>query len=353
MPAPIASRSAIAAVLVLLATAPAWADDAKVLAVLPLDVHDAHLDSAGQHALEESIRTVAGDALSEYGYTVLTGETTLAVLADNGVDPSKACEASCALQAARELKAQLFISGTVAKSEGAYIAFIRLFENKSGHQLASAEVEGATIRDIRKAFGEKAPAFFAKGLGGGGLGASSAARAERPVDTTGLDSSLVTSQGKPRTLHIEIAEEIGKKYFVEVLSGGKTLKCPFALAPDHSCDLRPVRSGEVRYAIFEGEKRLSGNALLIPRDGASVRLVTAAPMWAGVTGVTVGTLSLTALITGGTLWLVGNSGSSTASVGAIMTVSSAVLLTGSILLLGLVREPALQYSELYSPLSSR
>jgi hypothetical protein len=66
----------------------------KLVAVLPLDVADAKLSHADQTTLEESIRTIAGDLLTPAGWVVLTGDTALAVLAENGIDGSRACEAS-------------------------------------------------------------------------------------------------------------------------------------------------------------------------------------------------------------------------------------------------------------------
>ena len=119
-----------------------------IVAVLPLNVSLAGMDEASHMTLEEDIRSVAGNHLTALGYTVLTGENTLRVLADNGVDATKACEASCALDAARELKAEYFIAGSVAKSEGTYVAFIRLFEQRRGQQLDSVKLEGEKVRDF-------------------------------------------------------------------------------------------------------------------------------------------------------------------------------------------------------------
>ena len=138
--------------------------DLGVVAVMPVNAKEAQIDSATLLAFEEGVRTVTGDVLTPRGYTVLTGETTLAVLSDNGVDPSKVCEAQCSLQAARELKAKLFIAATVAKTEGAFVAFVRLFENTRGKQVGSVELDGNSVRDLRKQFSEKAPQFFARVL---------------------------------------------------------------------------------------------------------------------------------------------------------------------------------------------
>lgn len=158
-------RLLFALALVLALAPPSRAEDNGLVALLPFDVANATIDKATRQALEEAIRTVAGDALTPYGYTVLTGETTLSLLAENGVDAAKACEASCALQAARELKAKIFIAGTVTTSEGSQLAFIRVFESATGRQLASVQLEGEKVRDLRREFAQKAEVFFAKALG--------------------------------------------------------------------------------------------------------------------------------------------------------------------------------------------
>ncbi len=133
-----------------------------LIAVLPLDASNAKLRKADRIVLEESIRTAAGVYLTPAGYTVLTGETTLAMLADNRIDPAKVCDASCALAAARELSARLFLSGTIVTSGGVHVAFVRLIETVGGRQLASVNLSGHTARDLASAFESHAPAFFGR-----------------------------------------------------------------------------------------------------------------------------------------------------------------------------------------------
>lgn len=162
VPAPRPVRQETAPAPVVASTGPVA--DRGLVVVLPADVKEAELARGTASAFDESIRTIAGDALSAHGYTVLTGETTLAVLADNGVDAARACEASCALQAARELKARLFVSSTVTRSEGEYVAFVRLFEVATGRQLASVSLEGASVKALRESFSRRADGFFAKAL---------------------------------------------------------------------------------------------------------------------------------------------------------------------------------------------
>lgn len=134
----------------------------KLVAVLPLADMGGTVDRLARDSVEETIRTVGGDLLTPHGFLVLTGENTLKILSDNGVDSAKACETECALAAARELKASLFISGSASRLEGQVIVFVRLYDAKTGGQLASLKLESETVRGVRAAFEEKAPAFFGK-----------------------------------------------------------------------------------------------------------------------------------------------------------------------------------------------
>jgi hypothetical protein len=140
----------------------ATTSDPRVLSVLPLDVTHAHVDAASRTALEELIRTAAGDALAGSGFTVLTGETTLAYLNDNGIDPARVCDTSCGLNAAREMKAAYFISGSLEKAEARFVGFVRLFDSASGRQVGSVELDGASMREVRKSFEDQADVLFAR-----------------------------------------------------------------------------------------------------------------------------------------------------------------------------------------------
>ena len=132
----------------------------KLVAVLPLAVRANAMDAAARETLEEAIRNLAGDTLTPQGYTVLTGDNTLRLLADNGIDPTKACEANCALEAAREMRAEVFVSGTVSKVEDEYVLFVRLFEQASGKQLGSVQLEASTVKMLRAALREKGAGLF-------------------------------------------------------------------------------------------------------------------------------------------------------------------------------------------------
>ncbi len=135
-----------------------------LVALLPIDSKDPAIDRSALTTLEELIRTIAGDSMRPYNLTVLTGETTLGILRDNAVNVDTVCDASCALSAARELRARFFLSVTVTKSEGDYIAFVRLFESAGGQQLGSVHLEGQTMKELRRAFEAQAEKFFSRAL---------------------------------------------------------------------------------------------------------------------------------------------------------------------------------------------
>jgi hypothetical protein len=136
----------------------------KLVAVLPLDtVHTkGHVDADAQASLEEMLRDVATNELEPSGWTVLTGETMLQVLTDNGVDPAKCGEESCFLGTAREIDAGVFISGSLQFVDNTLTASIRLIETAKGKILSSVSLEGKSVTTLRDAFLAQAPAFFAR-----------------------------------------------------------------------------------------------------------------------------------------------------------------------------------------------
>lgn len=152
---------------------------AGLIAVLPLDVRHAKgkLDADAQAVIEEMLRDVSVEQIGPLGWTVLTGETTLSVIRDNGIDPAHCGEGDCALAGARELKVDLFISGTVQYDEGEFTASIRLIDTKTGRIAATERLEGSSPRELRKEFESKVVDFFTRG---GLLGAQTAAYAPPP-----------------------------------------------------------------------------------------------------------------------------------------------------------------------------
>jgi TolB-like protein len=138
------------------------ATDSKLVAVLPFNYTNAKLDRAQRAVIEEDVRNLTTNILSPAGFTVLTSETTLRVLQDNGVDLDRVCEATCALEAAREMKVRYFLSGSIATSEGEHIAFVRIFDSKDGRTLSSVKVEGSTAKDLRASLELESRGLFAR-----------------------------------------------------------------------------------------------------------------------------------------------------------------------------------------------
>ncbi len=157
-----------------------------VIAVLPLDAKmtKGKMDDASQASLEEMLRDVAVDALSSEGWTILTGETTLQILQDNGVDASKCGDQNCHLSMTREIKAEKFLSGAVQYADEEFTASIRLIDTATGRILASERIEGKTVKALRAAFSTKAGTFFARaGLTGGGEMTDPSTTPGRPAST--------------------------------------------------------------------------------------------------------------------------------------------------------------------------
>ena len=153
--------SRLIALVIVAAALPARAVD-RAIVVLPLDVTKTagKMGPEARASLEEELRDEAATALADSGWTVMTGETTLRILTDSGIDPAKCGEGSCHLDTAKQMNVGKFISGAVQYSEGGYTASIRLIDTMTGNILASARLESKTVRGLRKDFAAGARAFF-------------------------------------------------------------------------------------------------------------------------------------------------------------------------------------------------
>lgn len=140
----------------------------QLVAVMPFNFMSGSVDATSRQLFEESVRTAMGDELTPAGYRVLTGDNTIRILEENGVDLKKACEATCALDAAKEMKARFFVSGTAASSEGEYTAFVRFSDAQTGQQLASVKVEGKTMKALAKEFEGKCADLVRRALAAAG-----------------------------------------------------------------------------------------------------------------------------------------------------------------------------------------
>ncbi len=210
-------HAAFVCAVIVLAAATADAEG-HVIAVLPLDVKmtKGKMDDASQASLEEMLRDVAVDALSSDGWTVLTGETTLQILQDNGVDVAHCGDQSCHLSMAREIKAEKFMSGAVQYADGEFTASIRLIDTATGRILASERLEGKNVKALRTEFEGKAATFFTRGGLTGMTGTATAADVSSSSGSTGL---TVTSEPPGAAVRID-GEAAGKTPLHKALAPG-------------------------------------------------------------------------------------------------------------------------------------
>lgn len=144
---------------------PAGAQSSPLVSVLPLTAREAALPESDRSLLFEMVRTGAADELNPQGFTVLATENTFELLRAQGVDPATLeCEGNCALELSRKIGATLFISGSVTRTEGLLVVYLRLYEQRDGRQVSSARLEGASVRDLRRQFDEQKKEFFARGV---------------------------------------------------------------------------------------------------------------------------------------------------------------------------------------------
>jgi formylglycine-generating enzyme required for sulfatase activity len=178
----------------------------KLLAVLPLDMSHTKgkLDADGQASLEEMLRDVTANTLTGKGWTVLTGETTLQVLVDSGVDPSKCGDESCHLGSARKLNVEKFISGGVQFVDAEFTASVRLIDTKTGRIIGSVDLEGKTVTELRKDWMAKANGFFAQA----GMVGESAPVVVDNGDAEVTPAPVVETNG-PRVKKNKVTEAVG------------------------------------------------------------------------------------------------------------------------------------------------
>lgn len=167
----------------------------KLLAVLPLDVShtDGHMTKSASTSLEEMLRDTAVNSLGNAGWTVMSGENTIQILIDNGVDPSKCGDTACHLSMAREIKADKFLSGTVQWVDGEFSASFRLIDSRTGRIVASERVSGVNTKSLRESFEAKADAFFTRS----GLRESKQVAEEKPVVTNPVVEAKPVMKERP------------------------------------------------------------------------------------------------------------------------------------------------------------
>lgn len=169
------------AVLAVLCSMPAVvrAED-KLVVVMPFDRRHATLTEADVLLVEEAVRSSAGNALASKGFNVLTSDTALALLRERGVDPERVQEAESALSAAKALRANLFLSGSITSSGGKHAGQVRIFRVEGGKLLASVEIGGQSADGLKRSWKSRDDQFFESALAAMG---QSAPAAKKPVAT--------------------------------------------------------------------------------------------------------------------------------------------------------------------------
>ena len=328
----------------------ARAEEPKRLALMPLDARDAQLDASTEHILGESIRSATASAVSAAGYSVIGGVA-----------------ASDPVQAARDLKAQLYVTGTVGKSEGVYVAFVRLFDSATGRQLGAVEIDKATIREVRQEFDAKAPALFASiAVPAAAVAvpatpvapAVAVAATPQPVAPVAvaspppvvLEPRFATPAGFARTLHFQLGAKFDRPYTIQVTLAGQRLRCPLPLSPTAGCDLRPVIEGDASYDVLDGAAIVQHGVFQVHPMGSGLKLLnTGHPRWATLVGNWAGFIGLGVLGVGVILWGVGGSssepgtsGATASTVGEVMVPVGLVVAGTAMLIRWLVRAPSLE-----------
>jgi hypothetical protein len=242
--------ASVLALLLALSPVATLAATPRLIAVLPFGVTGPQSTTSAD-TLTEAVRQATGDALSPLGYTVLTNDNTLQILADNGIDAAKACEGSCSLEVAREFKARLFITGLISSAETEnLVGFVRLFDGLSGRQLKSIQVEGKTMRDLRVSFQNQSAAFFASAI-------------------EALKDSGIVSATKEVTLDVH-SEVPGQVFKVATQNATGSTPCPQDVMDIQPCRLN-LFPGEFRLNVSGAETFTSTLTLTAPGGDVVIR----------------------------------------------------------------------------------
>jgi hypothetical protein len=156
-----------------------------------------------------------------------------------------------------------------------------------------------------------------------------------------LSPELITTEGYPRTLHLQLTRHLNQPYSVRVISGGNTLSCPFPLSPAAGCDLSPVKAGDAQYTVTEGSRDVHSGILSIPPLGGTMKLTREPEEWMKRLGYSLTALGGFALVTGGALWGIDHYGPDDTAAQITMAISVPIIVVG-VLLAVLPRAPELR-----------
>jgi hypothetical protein len=116
------------------------------------------LEPAALTALSDRTRAAALEAVRAGGCAVMTRESMAMILKDMG----RKCvdEGDCEVETARNVGADLVVSGQVLKVEGNYLVTLKLHETAKGNLLSTTEARGATESQLLDAVRPAAESLF-------------------------------------------------------------------------------------------------------------------------------------------------------------------------------------------------
>jgi FKBP-type peptidyl-prolyl cis-trans isomerase len=171
------SRLVLAALPVVASAGVARAEGVPTLTVLRMDGRSNIAGDAAPELLEETILRESNRELQAAGFKITSGASK--------EDPKRPCDASCALETARKLKADFFITGAISSDKAAH-ALVRFVETRTGRELSTVTLEGASIRDLSRSFESHAASFFSHAIAASFDGATVAEAAEKPKDPNAI-----------------------------------------------------------------------------------------------------------------------------------------------------------------------
>ncbi len=160
--------------VLLLAVAAATPSSGKYVGVLPLRDPEKALSASNLLALDETLRTASGNALTPRGYTVVDRANMILHIKQAGGDPTN-CDTSCLAAIGQAISVQYLFSTSVVKTEGMLLLTVRLYETKNaeGKPLYGDEWQANSVDALRQEVARKVEPFFAAALPTAAAGAES------------------------------------------------------------------------------------------------------------------------------------------------------------------------------------
>jgi hypothetical protein len=139
---------------------PAIALKNKHLAVL--EFQDKQIAQEIMGTFSDDARGAAVDALAFRGVDIMTRENIFALLKDMG--KGECVEGDCEVETARNIGADLVVTGNIVQIESTYVVTLKLHETQRGTLLGSESAEATTQLGLRKTIREVAKRLLTKSL---------------------------------------------------------------------------------------------------------------------------------------------------------------------------------------------